>query len=112
MASTSGTTQSIVCISCNKEFSSKGNLNRHYKTVHAALDAVLEDNESGTIHCLEQDCEYRCRYISGLRKHLVSIHGFKMEEEEVTFRSLEGDLYSRYIYSYIAIYIYIYISTA
>ena len=87
-------TTSIVCTSCNKEFSSKGNRNRHYKKVHAALDTVEDNGGSGTIHCLEQDCEFRCRYISGLRKHLVSIHGFKMDEEEVTFQSLEGDLAS------------------
>lgn len=80
----------ILCASCNKEFSSKGNLNKHYKKVHA-LDTV--EDSCGTIHCLEQHCKFTSRYISGLRKHLVSIHGFKMDEEEVTFQSLEGTIY-------------------
>ena len=77
----------IICTTCNKTFSSKGNLNKHYKEAHA-LHPV--EDHCGTIHCLEQHCEFTSRYITDLRKHLVAIHGFKMDEEQVTFESLEG----------------------
>ena len=81
------TKTSTFCTTCNKTFSSKGNLNRHNKEVHA-LNAV--EDHCGTIYCLEQHCEFISRYITDLRKHLVTIHGFKMDEEQVTFQSLEG----------------------
>ena len=80
---------SFQCTYCKKCFSSRGNLNKHHKKIHSENDSTAENNE-GTVHCMEEDCEFTCRYVSSLRDHLQSSHSIAMDTEKINFKSIEG----------------------
>lgn len=83
------------CNFCEKRFSSKGNLNKHYKTVHKDMNP---EESTGSVRCLEPQCNYTCRYISSLREHLRLKHFFNMDILQIAFPSLKGLCTSILIY--------------
>jgi len=93
----SGKETEFYCAICSKYFSSKGNLNKHWKGVHAdlPLETVSTGVEEaiqgqGAVCCLQEGCNFTCRYVSILREHLSSQHGIVMEFETKSFQSKTG----------------------
>lgn len=73
------------CTHCKKTFCSKGNLNRHCKSVHGLI-LVGE----GSVQCLEPECDFSSKEINSLREHLELQHNLRMEKEKIIFSSLSG----------------------
>jgi len=82
------------CAICSKHFASKGNLNKHWKGVHTDLPLATGVEETtqdqGAVCCLQEGCNFTCRYVSILREHLSSQHGIAMEFETKSFQSKKG----------------------
>ncbi|XP_066928656.1 uncharacterized protein [Clytia hemisphaerica] len=74
------------CPSCSTTFTKKANMMRHISNKHSK--DVLSSVSSGNCVCFE--CDFKCRRIVELRKHLVSNHGFTEECESLNFKNFEG----------------------
>ncbi|XP_023240243.1 uncharacterized protein LOC111638717 [Centruroides sculpturatus] len=73
------------CALCNKRFSRKDNLSRHYCQVHKIIPDIRR-----TIYCAEVNCGFNTTYNYKLREHLRDEHELaSYESRKIIFESLE-----------------------
>ena len=78
-----------VCSDCGKHYRHHTSLAKHRRLEHPV--------NQGTIHCQEQGCTYKCRYISHLQNHLSSVHNMEFENETLMFNNKEGKTIKTYM---------------
>lgn len=78
------TDNEVVCIYCEKKYSSQKSLSKHVVQVHKVVKA--------TVVCQEESCVEKFRNVCDLRTHLCSTHGMKTMEEckELNFEKYSG----------------------
>ena len=64
----------------------RNGLKKHMERYHGS--ASIDQVSSGNCRCLE--CEFRCRYITELRKHLALKHNFTFRNETRIFANMTG----------------------
>ena len=71
------------CSECKVVFTRGSNLRRHILKVHPNSNMTLGNAQDGNCCCLS--CNYRCRRIVDLRKHLTRVHNQVFRTESVPF---------------------------
>ena len=79
-----------ICTECKVEFTRGSNLRRHISNVHPNSNVALRKAQDGNCCCLS--CNYRCRRIVDLRKHLTRVHNQVFRTESLAFSNNEGNL--------------------
>ncbi len=74
-----------MCKLCTMKYAHRASLFKHMKKEHPN-----EQTSFGNIKCMEESCNFTCRYIDRLRSHLENVHSILMETEELKFVSFEG----------------------
>lgn len=74
------------CIICHSTYGTKYNLLKYMRIKHPAYTV-----SNGNIKCQEDKCDFSCRIIQQLWHHLQEKHQKKMEIEQLTFDSMEGE---------------------
>ena len=77
-----------MCVQISKHYHHNTSLAKHRRLEHPV--------NQGTIHCQEQGCTYKCRYIAYLQNHLSSVHNViqKFENETLLFTNKKVRLYT------------------
>ena len=73
------------CKLCGVHYAHRTSLSKHMSKEHPN-----EQLSCGNIKCLEESCNFTCRYLDKLRHHLKTVHSIPMETEEIKFKSFEG----------------------
>lgn len=76
----------FLCSFCNKKYYHRQSLQRHINRTHP----TEKRNLSATIKCLEESCNFSCRYLHQLREHLMESHDFQFKMQSETFDSHAG----------------------
>ena len=79
------TPQQNSCKLCGVHYAHRTSLSKHMSKEHRN-----EQLSCGNIKCLEESCNFTCRYLDKLRHHLKTVHSIPMETEEIKFKSFEG----------------------
>ena len=80
----------LKCRYYNKMYTHRAAL---YKHEHRKHPTEVEGCK-GNIKCLENTCNFHCRYLDELRKHLATDHSIAMPTEKKNFASSEGIYYT------------------
>ena len=72
------------CSTCNKSFKTNAGLYKHRQSKHPHMIRSFQH-----IHCQECNCNFRCKTLIQLRKHL-EIHSLKMNTFVKTFKDVKG----------------------
>lgn len=84
----SQTETKLTCQYCEQKYTHRSALFKHIKKNHPGLPSSNENS----IKCLEDNCNFTCRYLSDLRKHLTASHSIPMQHENKTFATIKGML--------------------
>ena len=87
---TSGTSvqdlPSLHCSACNKRYKTKAGLYKHQRSKHLPMM-----NPSRPILCKEGNCDFRCKRLVELRKHL-KCHGLEINTFVKNFSIINGEI--------------------
>lgn len=79
--------KNLTCDICDRNFTSKSNLNRHNKTIHANSDKTeskIEDN----FNCAM--CQEKFTSVKSINDHTMEIHKINLTEKTLNFNNIEG----------------------
>ena len=79
-----------ICRECKVEFTRGSNLRRHILNAHPNLRMALGNAHDGNCCCLS--CNFRCRRIVDLQKHLTRVHNQVFRTDSLSFNNNEGNI--------------------
>lgn len=74
------------CKFCDQSFSSTKTLKIHLRDKHGDTSEMKEKQ----VACLEPGCDFRCRVIDDLTRHLATVHSREFTQEQYQFESWDS----------------------